>query len=973
MRNTFILITLIILAIFLSANQREERPTARPAILVKKEGDTASTALKMTSLKVNVEVLGNLVTTTMEMNFYNPHNRVLEGNFYFPLGEGQTVSRFALEVDGKFREGVVVEKEKGRQVFEEVVRQKIDPGLLEWTKGNNFKARIYPIPATGYKKVIIAYEQELIDDGEGLIYNLPLNYQNTIDTFSLNIAAFNQQITPQVIQNANLNIQFEKAEATFLANVTELNYVARSQFSFILPKENDYQRVFLEEKNENESYFYINLSPDVIQKAKTLPRKICLFWDASNSAEKKIIEKELELIENYIKKIGNLEVELITFSNDIDKTVNFKINNGNWNNLKNALLDVQYDGGTQLGAIDFSKYVCDEIILSSDGLSNFGNSEIKLSKTPVFVINSCQEANHSYLKYIAQSTGGAYINLNNLSPEQAQEMLFSIPFSFINAVFDKSVISETYPTTKTAVNQGFSIAGIMKGEKAEITLNFGYLNDIKYTKKIILEKKDRKSSSLVRRIWAQKKISELDVFFDKYEEEITKLGKEFSVVTRNTSLIVLDRLEDYLRYKIVPPPELQKDYFNKLKEEQSIQKQDGINHLEKVVEMFKTRVDWWNKTFPKNKRKLVKGRDMPMGETNDAGAGGVDALQPTPQRQARIHSTNYLSEAGAVERSEVMVLEDKSESGSSSSSDKESSITLKKWDPQTPYLNELKSAKEQDQYSTYLNLKKNYYNSSAFFLDVADFFNEKGKKEIAIKILSNIAEMELENPQLLRILGHRLNQLGYYKLAIFIFQDVLKMRPEDPQSFRDLALTYAADKQYQKAIDNLWKVVNQNWHNRFPEIELIALNELNAIVATCGEKLDLSAIDKRLIKNLPVDIRVVLDWDADNCDIDLWVIDPYGEKCYYANPITHIGGLISKDFTQGYGPEEFLLKIAIPGKYTIQANYYGNRQQVLAGATTIQCTLITNFGRSNEKRQSITLRLKDVKEVVEVGEFEFKQ
>ena len=46
-------------------------------------------------------------------------------------------------------EGVIVEKVKARQAFEAVVRQNIDPGLVNITKGNEFKTRIYPIPAKG--------------------------------------------------------------------------------------------------------------------------------------------------------------------------------------------------------------------------------------------------------------------------------------------------------------------------------------------------------------------------------------------------------------------------------------------------------------------------------------------------------------------------------------------------------------------------------------------------------------------------------------------------------------------------------------------------------------------------------------------------------------------------------------------------------------------------------------------------------
>ncbi len=168
----------------------------------------------------------------------------------------------------------------------------------------------------------------------------------------------------------------------------------------------------------------------------------------------------------------------------------------------------------------------------------------------------------------------------------------------------------------------------------------------------------------------------------------------------------------------------------------------------------------------------------------------------------------------------------------------------------------------------------------------------------------------------------------------------------------------------------LREVVVRPWHGRFPEIELITLAELNAIVATCGQKLDVSRIDPRLLKNLPLDLRAVLTWDADNTDIDLWVTDPNGERAFYGNRLTYQGGRMSLDFTGGYGPEEFSLKRAKPGKYKVEAQFYGNRQQIVSGATTLGLKLTTNFGLPKQKEQSVTLRLRDRGEMVLVGEFE---
>ena len=52
----------------------------------------------------------------------------------------------------------------------------------------------------------------------------------------------------------------------------------------------------------------------------------------------------------------------------------------------------------------------------------------------------------------------------------------------------------------------------------------------------------------------------------------------------------------------------------------------------------------------------------------------------------------------------------------------------------------------------------------------------------------------------------------------------------------------------------------------------------------------------------------MLTWDADQTDIDLWVTEPSGEKCFYGHNRTTIGGLLSRDFTDGYGPEEYCLR-----------------------------------------------------------------
>ena len=970
--------------------------------------------LRMDELTIDVKVVANLAVTTMTMNFHNDLDRVLEGRLNFPLGEGQTVSRFAMTVNGKLREGVVVEKAKGRQVFESIVRQGIDPGLLEWTKGNVFKARVYPIPAKGDKRIVIAYEQELKDTGKGFLYSLPLHFKAKVDRFHLRAEVFKQEVEPDLGSNELANLRFEKWNESFLAETKKENYLPNQSLAFLLPKQGDRQRIFVEEK-DGKTYFYLSMNPKVIRKPKTLPKKIGLIWDASASARNRNLEKELTVLENYFSKIGNLTVTLVVFRNELEKPREFSIPKGDWKKLAEVLRELPNDGATQLGVVDLTKYACDEFLLSTDGVSNFGQSELVHGKSPIYTLNSSPVAEHAYLRYLSQATAGSYLNLANLTNEEALAKLASVPYSFIGIKETGEGVSETYPRTAVPVDGSFSLAGMLKGKGkgTKLTLEFGSGGNVLHTEKVALDRKAHASDSgLARRIWAQKKIAELELRPIKHEDEITELGKEHSIVTRNTSLIVLDRLEDYVTHRIMPPEaDLRQQYFAKIEQQQKEKEKSREGRIAGVIKKFEQRVVWWNKTFqfgpgkPKPSNLGVFRRTF----DNFLRPGSANA-QAAPQENAELEeaieesrmlenrtsgivdaagddSNAFVAESLSERRDnqlDDLALADESldqiraqrlttstlnEKQQAKSTDPAGAIKLKKWNPKTPYLAKLKKAKEGEWYSVYLTERKENEGSSAFFLDVSDFFLEKKQSGLALRILSNVAEMELENPQLLRILGYRLMQIGRPKLAVAVFEEVLKMREEEPQSYRDLALALAADKQHQRAVDLLRQVVEGKWNGRFPEIELTALNEMNAIIATCGKELAAGNLDKRLLKNLPVDVRVILTWDADNTDMDLWVTDPNGEKCFYSHRNTKIGGHMSPDYTGGYGPEEFLLKRAQPGKYLVHVNYYGNRQQVIAGATTVQMEMTTDFGKPIAKTEAVTLRLQGSKEVIKVGEF----
>jgi len=176
---------------------------------------------------------------------------------------------------------------------------------------------------------------------------------------------------------------------------------------------------------------------------------------------------------------------------------------------------------------------------------------------------------------------------------------------------------------------------------------------------------------------------------------------------------------------------------------------------------------------------------------------------------------------------------------------------------------------------------------------------------------------------------------------------------------------------YNRAVELFVKVLTGKWDGRFTEIEVTALTELNRLIhsprpdvvtlpateraasfiALLQPKIKESLPAAALIQYIPMDLRISLAWDTDQTDVDLHVIEPNGEECYYSHKNTAIGGAISRDFTAGYGPEEYFLRKAIPGTFKIRAKYFGSHQQSLTGATTLLITIWKFYGSATVEKK----------------------
>jgi tetratricopeptide (TPR) repeat protein len=258
---------------------------------------------------------------------------------------------------------------------------------------------------------------------------------------------------------------------------------------------------------------------------------------------------------------------------------------------------------------------------------------------------------------------------------------------------------------------------------------------------------------------------------------------------------------------------------------------------------------------------------------------------------------------------------------------------------------------------------------------------ESGDVDGAVRVLSSIIEEYPSRGDALRLVGYRLLDLQQPAQAARLFSQVQKQRPFEPHSYRDMARALEDSGRYGLAALNYEIVLAGSWHNRFrEELKLVAGEEYAHMMQDAIRRRHISSkltnlfgerLEQMTRPQPKSDLRVTISWNTDATDVDLWLIEPDGTKCFYQHNRTQNGGELSQDQTQGYGPERYQIAKAQPGVYTILVHYFSINPNLLGGETHVSVTVTRFAGTPQEKTERHTVILKQHNQQVEVCKVKF--
>lgn len=945
---------------------------------IAQDGDRRVMQIK--ALDINVEIFGERAISHVMYTIQNNHDEDLEAKIDIPLPEDALVVGYAIDIGDAMIEGVAVPKAKARQSFEEIEDERVDPGIAEITRGNKFSTEIYPVPAGGTRKIRVSYTHSLDRNLIGsYAYEFPLHLIDSNAAVSVSMSADGMRFIPLVKKSP-----FEKPKWD------EANTGNRYYFADALPNSFDRMEPI---KDLEVRFTPLDQSTAVIARARDghryvfakldleeslltsvgAPTRITVLWDASASAEVNQKEK-LKVLAGFLKeikklKLENIELQLVVFANEILHEKVYKIGGQEDPLVLAHLIKLQYDGATRfdLPVEAARKFAADYSLLFSDGISTLGSLSPVALDTPLYVINAAQEKNLPWLYTSAYQNKGLLLDVNRLGVAKTVELIGKqLPALEIRVNgLPGDLELATWLRLDSEIQLSVAARLPQKLEAMqEGTLSFSIGDKLLY----VANFEQRAAGEFARYDWLRLQLNNLLGDLVSNEKRITDFGMQYALATPYTTLMVLEDIEQYVEYGIRPPASFpQADTYEKLRaafvESEEDEASTRENILEYLEDEWENRTRWWKKSEPTT----VDAVKQKM----------ADDLEKRKQSRPRMTATASADAVVAEEAVEEISVQGVRASLPEDEEQGAAVTTIKPWSPDTPYMQRIKTGDpkgKKSQLDLYFEEKQNWGASPTFYMDVAQFFFEKGESDVAVRIMSNVLELNPENVALERMVAYNLEQFGAFDAAIAVLEHVKKLNPWEASSARDLAkvwekkaLQTKAAKDYQQAIDYYVEAIVGPWELE-EELRIVALMEFNHLLAGLKtDEMNIPQWQASFLQNLDLDVRVVLSWNSRVADIDVWVQEPSGEFVSYSNSNSYAGGYLPFDITDGFGPEEYLTRFALKGDYEVFVDLYSNRSVELFGPVSVTLDIYTNYGRENEELHSTTVRLGEAGERIPVG------
>jgi len=536
---------------------------------------------------VNVKIDGQICTTSVDEEFYNPNPQKLEGTYLFPVPKTAQIDKFTMQINGQETEAELLPADKARAIYEDIVRRERDPALLEYADRGVFRVHVYPIEGNSRKEVKISYTEVLKSDSGLVSYTYPLNTEkfSSAPIHDVSIAVqLNSDRALTSIYSPTHEVEIKRPDP----NHALIGYEAKevrpdTDFQlFFAPQKQDVSLDLLTYRDKDASddngdgYFLLLASPGAKARETHLPKDVTFVLDTSGSMadDNKLVQAKKAL--NYCLASLNPDdrFELIRFSTEPEQLFGklTPASEGNVADAQKFVANLRAEGGTAifdalhqamaLRPADSNRpYV---VVFITDGMPTVGetNDDAIVAETNqaanqgtrVFCFGLGTDVNAHLLDRIAENTHAVSdyilpnedleIKVSNFFAKIREPVLSNVKLTFPDGI----KITKMYPQQMPDLFQGdqLVLCGRYSGDGSGDCVIEGDAGGEHQTFRVpVTFPKTSEAQPFVPRLWASRRVAylldEIRLHGENSElkSEATDLARQFGLVTPYTAYLIM--------------------------------------------------------------------------------------------------------------------------------------------------------------------------------------------------------------------------------------------------------------------------------------------------------------------------------------------------------------------------------------------------------------------------------------------------
>ena len=547
-------------------------------------GDPGSAAqrLHIKSQSVRAVIKNGLAETSVDQTFFNPTPRPLEGWYWFTVPAGASVTGFAVETNGVLVEGEFVEQKEAAEKYVGARAAGFSPAILEWVDGRNYRARIYPVPASGSRRVVVRYLELRPVLEKKFTYVYPLGRARArIGELSLAVELGEEGKNMKLATVSDARVEDGGTRVTMRRS----GFTPRADFQLEATLAEDRPTLSVARFSANDGsadYVMARYVPDVDWgKVKSMPADVVLVADTSAAGDESQKQLQRAAIEALARSLSDKD-RFALVALDVRPRVLYPekglapATEAEIAKALEALAGVAPGGATDLAAMfepSLARLHESEqpaVVYVGDGLPTSGEATgealaerlrraLSTSRARLFTVGVGADADHALLDALARTGGGRPFRIarDADATPAALELAAAIKEPTITG-FSLELgagLDEPFVSASGKVSRGDDVTVLARTHHeipSEVTVR-GRLAGESFEKKAKVTIDRSLVAKFVPRLWASEYVRRLLGAAGGPETErgrIVSLGIDYGIVTPFSSLLALDNEASYSRMNI---------------------------------------------------------------------------------------------------------------------------------------------------------------------------------------------------------------------------------------------------------------------------------------------------------------------------------------------------------------------------------------------------------------------------------------